>query len=66
MAGINHVVWRKSSFCESNACVEVAIRGQDVMVRRSDNPGLVLTFSHEEWAKFLDGLKAGEFVAQPR
>jgi Domain of unknown function (DUF397) len=66
MAGNNHAVWRSSSFCNDNACVEVAIRNHDVSVRRSGDSGLVLTFTHEEWATFLDGVKAGEFTPQPR
>ena len=66
MVGNDHVVWRKSGACESNACVEVAVRDHDVLVRHPGDPGLVLTFTHEEWAVFLAGVKADEFTAQPR
>jgi hypothetical protein len=66
MAGNDPIVWRKSGACSDQACVEVAIRDHDVLVRHSKDQGFVLTFTHEEWASFLGGVKAGEFTAQPR
>lgn len=43
------------------------MRGDEVLVRHSADPDRVLTFSHEEWAAFLEGAKAGEFGGgQPR
>ena len=61
MAGTEHIVWRKSGQCESNACVEVAIGDQDIRVRNSCDPARTLTFSAAEWAVFIAGVKAGEF-----
>jgi hypothetical protein len=67
MAGTEQIDWRKSSFCDSSQCAEVEIRGQHVMIRRSDGQSAVLTFSPDEWAAFVAGVKAGEFdVDQPR
>lgn len=60
--------FRRSSFCSANGCVEVA-RGRDggAVVRASADPRTALTFSADEWAAFLDGVKAGEFdVPQQR
>jgi hypothetical protein len=51
-------VWRKSSFCNTGACVEVAQHGQRYLVRKNSR---VLIFDAEEWETFLAGVKAGEF-----
>jgi hypothetical protein len=54
--------WVRSSFCEAQACVEVATYDDDVLVRDGkdvDQP--FLRFSAIEWTDFLDGVAAGEF-----
>ncbi|MGY1451854.1 DUF397 domain-containing protein [Streptomyces sp. SS8] len=58
-----HVHWQKSSFsgAEGPNCVEVARRGDDVLIRESDEPGLVLAASRAGLAAFIAGIKAGEF-----
>lgn len=53
--------FRKSSFCESNGCVEVERGEQVVIVRNSTNPDVQVTFTAEEWRIFLQGVKADEF-----
>lgn len=54
--------WRKSSFCSSNACVEVGRTSDAVLIRDPRNPGIApLAFTPEEWESFLRGVKAGEF-----
>ncbi|MBN3930382.1 DUF397 domain-containing protein [Streptomyces verrucosisporus] len=57
------VHWQKSSFSGSEGpnCVEVARRGDDVLIRESDEPGLVLAASRADLAAFITGIKAGEF-----
>jgi hypothetical protein len=58
--------WRKSSFCGTSACVEVAVSDGAVLVRDSKTEnGPVLTFDADEWTAFLAGVVAGEF-APPR
>jgi len=54
--------WRRSSFCYSGECVEVAAgRGGAVLVRDSKDPrGSVLTYSAGEWRAFVQAIKAGE------
>nr|WP_084298145.1 DUF397 domain-containing protein [Actinoplanes friuliensis] len=50
------------SRCADGACVEVALDGEDVLVRdskRTDGPSL--KFSRSEWAAFQDGILAGDF-----
>ncbi len=54
--------WRKSSRCESGTCVEVAHIDGTIAIRDSkDLHGSVLTFSAEEWAAFVAGVRNGEF-----
>jgi hypothetical protein len=48
--------WRRSSYCDSSACVEVAVAADRVYVRNSENPDSYLSFSHEEWRVFVLGL----------
>lgn len=58
-----HAQWRRSSYCGSNACVEVAHVDDDAyLVRDAKDPdGVVLSFTAAEWAAFLSAVKAGEF-----
>lgn len=56
-------VWKRSSRCESNGCVEVGVsvtEGHD-LVHVKDDADSVVTFSRAEWLAFIDGVKAGEF-----
>jgi hypothetical protein len=56
------LVWRRSTRCSSNACVEVAMSEQAVFVRSSVHPeALNLSFSRECWREFVAALRAGEF-----
>jgi hypothetical protein len=54
--------FRKSSFCTTNGCVEVAIRPDSIMVRDSKSASLpALSYSPKEWRDFVAGVKNGEF-----
>jgi len=53
--------WRKGSRCGGGACLEVAKRNGEVLVRDSKNPAVVLAFTPEEWAAFMEAVKSGEF-----
>lgn len=56
------VKWRNSSYCGTNACVEVASAGGLIYVRDSKNPNIApLAFTTEEWGAFIRGVRAGEF-----
>ncbi|WP_335981107.1 MULTISPECIES: DUF397 domain-containing protein [Streptomycetaceae] len=51
--------WQKSSYSQDNGdCVELAAHGGAVLLRESDNPGVVLTTTRKELARFLRFLKA--------
>jgi hypothetical protein len=54
--------WRKSEYCGTNACVEVAVNEGSFLVRDSKNPdGPRLTFDQSEWIAFVAGVRAGNF-----
>jgi hypothetical protein len=54
--------WRKSSYCGTNACVEVSVTDDAVLIRDSKNPQVApLTFTVDEWLAFVKGVKANEF-----
>jgi hypothetical protein len=54
-------MWYMGRRCESGACVEVAVAGDEVLVRSSVTPATLLTLSREEWREFLAGAKDGFF-----
>ena len=54
--------WKKSSYCNTGACVEVALTADGALVRDSKNPHVApLAFTTEEWSAFLQGVLANEF-----
>jgi hypothetical protein len=54
--------WQKSTYCGTNACVEVSQTEDAVLVRGSRNPQIApLAFTADEWTAFVLGVKAGEF-----
>jgi len=58
------LVWRRSTRCSTNECVEVAeLPGGGVAVRDSKQPssGPVLKFSAQEWQAFISSVCAREF-----
>lgn len=61
MSLVNKLEWVRSSFCESNACVEVADDGKIIRVRPSWEHKLETRFTRDEWATFIDGVKNGDF-----
>lgn len=59
---MSDLIYRKSSF-SSMTCVEVAeLADGGFSVRNSrDSAGPTLTYTREEWAAFVAGVKVGEF-----
>ena len=51
----------KSTYSGADSCVEVNPDGDLVVVSDSKMPGPRLIFTHDEWAAFVLGVKAGEF-----
>ena len=62
-ATVASLSWRRSTRCDSSACVEVAAVGADrVAVRDSkDADGGYLLFPGAAWSRFLDAVRRGEF-----
>lgn len=54
-------VWRSSSTCADGACVQVAMSGDEVLVRNSRQPSVITRHSRAEWDEFLAGVVRGEF-----
>jgi hypothetical protein len=47
-------LWRKSSACLPRECIEVASRGEHILVRDSaDAGGAVLEFGNDQWRNFI-------------
>ena len=54
--------WIKARGSYGNgACVELAADGELVALRHSRDPNVVLHYTRDELAAFLDGAKRGEF-----
>ncbi|MFF1794756.1 DUF397 domain-containing protein [Kitasatospora sp. NBC_01246] len=54
--------WQKSTFSgASNECVEVRVVDGTVELRESDAGDIVVRTTPPKFAKFLQGIKAGEF-----
>ncbi|MCC9310796.1 DUF397 domain-containing protein [Kitasatospora sp. RB6PN24] len=54
--------WQKSSFSGSaNECVEVRTVEGMVELRESDSPEVIARTTPKRWARFLQGVRAGEF-----
>ncbi|WP_310728601.1 DUF397 domain-containing protein [Streptomyces sp. N2A] len=56
------IQWRKSTYSEqSGNCLELAVVDGQVLVRESDDPGVIVSTTPAKLAAFLAGAKAGEF-----
>jgi hypothetical protein len=60
--------WRKTSFCASGECVEVARLNGMIVLRSSNGPRGIsmgstrrVRYTTDEWQSFIQGVKAGEF-----
>lgn len=55
--------WRKPSKCDNSGpnCVEVLLVDGHASVRNSQRPETVAGFDRDEWALFIDAVKAGEY-----
>jgi Domain of unknown function (DUF397) len=53
--------WRKSTFCQSGECAEVAADDGEIAIRSTRAPSDVVRFTVAEWQALIAGIKAGEF-----
>jgi hypothetical protein len=57
-------LWRKSTFCASDACVEVAEHGGRIWVRDTkDTTQPSLGFDRAAWAQFVAEVKNGRYAS---
>jgi hypothetical protein len=57
-----HMQWQRSSYCGTNACVEVATLDGTYFVRDAKDPGgAVISLSAAQWAVFRSAVNAGDF-----
>ena len=64
MTDLAKAQWFRSSFStgDTDGSVEVALLDCGVAVRDSKDPdGPALVYSHEEWARFVSGVRDGQF-----
>ena len=57
------IPWRTATKSAGGNCVQVARRGDTIMIADSKNAdgGPFLSYTLQEWDAFLDGAKKGEF-----
>ena len=61
-ADCSPIRWKRASVCGTGAiCVEVAKDGDEVLVRDSAKPHIVIRTSEDGWRAFVAGAKNGEF-----
>jgi Domain of unknown function (DUF397) len=53
--------FRRSSFCASGECIEVARRDYTITLRDSTQPrGTMLHYASSDWASFIRNIKSGK------
>jgi len=58
-------VFKTSSFCGIGIALEIEVGKDVVRLRHSQEWGIVITVSTDEWRAFINGVKAGEFDPTP-
>ena len=54
--------WRAARHCDGGGSIEIVVRGDHVLVRRSTDPdGLHVILTRDEWQAFVGGVKDGDF-----
>jgi hypothetical protein len=59
------LVWRKASRCTDATCAEVAVDGDQHLLRNSTDPdGPVMRFDPHQWAHLAEGFRDGAFTTR--
>ncbi|WP_250003975.1 DUF397 domain-containing protein [Actinoplanes sp. M2I2] len=54
--------WRRSSYCADKSCVEIAVSGDEVLLRDSKAPSRPpLRLDAAAWRQFTEDIKADHF-----
>jgi hypothetical protein len=54
-------MWRKSSECETNTCLEIRSSNGLLWLRNSTRPGVAVSCTTVEWKSFREALIRGDF-----
>jgi Domain of unknown function (DUF397) len=54
--------WRRSSYCQTGECAEVAKLDGMIVLRSSTAPSSVVRYTSEEWQALVRAIRAGEFA----
>ena len=57
----SEVPWHRGRPCDGGNCVEIAVAGEEIMLRSTESPAALITLSRGEWRDFLAGAKEGLF-----
>jgi len=55
------IPWHKGRPCDGGSCVEIAAAGEEVLLRSTESPEVLVTLSRGEWRDFLADAKEGRF-----
>lgn len=54
--------WRRSSYCSDSTCVEIAVTGDETLMRDSKNKNQpFIRIDRTAWEQFIKGVENGEF-----
>jgi hypothetical protein len=56
-----NMLWRKSSFCAAGECAEIGRKDGLILIRNSQSPAVVVTYTPEEFRALRLGIQSGEF-----
>lgn len=60
--GIGEVTWRRSSACQDETAMQIAVLGDTIVCRDPKDPAAgIQAYSRAEWTAFVAGAKAGDF-----
>jgi Domain of unknown function (DUF397) len=60
--GPGDLSWYTARGCNAGSCVQVAASGDTIFIGDSKSPGgPVLSYSQDEWATFVAGIRQGDF-----
>jgi hypothetical protein len=55
------LTWHQGRPCHEGGCVEIAVTGEDVLVRTTVFPDAPIRLTRDEWSAFLASAKEGHF-----
>jgi hypothetical protein len=53
--------WRRATCCAAGECAELASDNEEILIRSSREPGIVVRLTRAEWSALAQGIGAGDF-----